>query len=118
MEEPMDEKLKMPPPEDRRIITADAPHPAFGSTRPAMAQLPGAIKPAAGAEQLTAAVTYIPAPGLEDMAPSGIYWATDQGIILSQALQEPMQLEHMPEGEEKEDERPEGARPEDEGSEP
>ena len=84
-----------------------------------MSQLPGPIKPDPAAVPISVAITYIPAPGLKDDAPSGIYWATEKGVILSPAIQEPLQLEHMPgKGEENEGERPEDARPEDEGSEP
>lgn len=110
--------LKMPPPGERRIITPGSPHPAFGPGGVNVAMPPGAIVPGPDAQPLTAAVTYIPAPGLEETAPSGIYWATERGIILSPAIQEPIQLLTRPEGEEKEGERPEAARPENEGSEP
>lgn len=114
-----DTKLKMPPPGERRIIPASTMpqgmnHPAFGPSTPRVSLPPGAIQPAPDAEPLTAAVTYIPAPGLEDTAPNGIYWATDRGVVLSPAIQEPIQLTAMPEGEEKgEAGAPEDARPED-----
>lgn len=114
-----DAKPKMPPPSERRIIpNSGGVHPALGPTGARVHLPPGAIQPSPDAEPMTAAVTYIPAPGLEDTAPSGIFWSTPQGVVLSPALQEPIQLMQMPEGEEKEGERPEDARPEDEGQEP
>lgn len=99
-------KPKLPPPHQRLIEVpgmvppADVarnlpqrppqPHPAMLPSSPILGpdgQVANKPKP------VTAAITFIPPPGMEDAAPVGVFWPTpDGGILVSQAIRPPMRM--------------------------